>query len=347
MKEVSSLPEIWDVYDENRVKKPYTHVRGAPLDEGDWHLVVETWVVTQDNRVLLTLRDPNKHYGNLWECTGGSALSGEDSITAIHRELREETGLEMGNVQPTLLCTTRVHSSIVDTYAIRLNFTLSDLVLQPGETVDAKLVDFSALEDPSCESWLPEPISYRLCTARPLLKRFLEGAECTDMYSLDGHPLGYCRLRLSEGVAPQFPHETCLVPLLFLMDEAGRVLLTQRAPGRAAAGEWALTGGGLRPNETPEQGMRREAQEEIGLALSSPLEIGRLLLGEETAHWCMVLFACKMPFTLADLHVDPAEVSGAKLVELEELLQFPMVRGILDKNPALYPALCRLREQKD
>ena len=109
------MPEIWDVYDENRVKKPYTHVRGVPLGEGDWHLVVETWVVTQDNRVLLTLRDPNKHYGNLWECTGGSALSGEDSITAIHRELREETGLDMGNVQPTLLCTTRHHNSIVDT----------------------------------------------------------------------------------------------------------------------------------------------------------------------------------------------------------------------------------------
>lgn len=53
------MPELWDVYDENRVKKPYTHVRGVPLDEGDWHLVVETWVVTQDNRVLLTLRDPN------------------------------------------------------------------------------------------------------------------------------------------------------------------------------------------------------------------------------------------------------------------------------------------------
>ena len=51
------MPEIWDVYDENRVKKPYTHVRGVPLDKGDWHLVVETWVVTQDNRVLLTLRE--------------------------------------------------------------------------------------------------------------------------------------------------------------------------------------------------------------------------------------------------------------------------------------------------
>ena len=129
----------------------------------------------------------------------------------------------MGNVQPTLLCTTLHHNSIVDTYAIRLNFTLSDLVLQPGETVDAKFVDFSALEDSSCESWLPEPIAYRLRTALPLLKRFLEGAECTDMYSLDGHPLGYSRLRLCDGVAPQFPRETCLVPLLFLMSEEGRM----------------------------------------------------------------------------------------------------------------------------
>lgn len=168
------MPEIWDVYDENRVKRPYTHLRGQPLREGDWHLVVEVWTFTPDGKVLMTLRDPRKHYGGLWECTGGSALSGEDSLTAVHRELTEETGLSMGDVQPTFLCTTLHHHSIVDTYAICLPFTLEDVVLQEGETVDARLTDLSEIENPAAEAWIPEPIWTRLKTARPLLRRFVD-----------------------------------------------------------------------------------------------------------------------------------------------------------------------------
>ncbi len=169
--------ELWDVYDERRNKKPYAHERGKPLADGDWHLVVEVWTATPEGKLLMTLRHPDKQFGNLWECTGGSALQGEDSLTAVRRELEEETGLRMGENQPTLLCTTLHHHSIVDTYVIRLPFTLSDIVLQEGETVDARLVDLDWLEDPANEAFLPEPVLERLQTARPLLRRFLSGGE--------------------------------------------------------------------------------------------------------------------------------------------------------------------------
>ena len=36
-----------------------------------------------------------KRFGGLWECPGGSAQAGEDSRTAVRRELREETGLKL------------------------------------------------------------------------------------------------------------------------------------------------------------------------------------------------------------------------------------------------------------
>ena len=86
------MAEYWDVYDENRNKTGALHRRGDPLGPQEYHLVVEFWTLDGQGRVLLTRRDLRKHFGGLWECTGGSALAGEDSRTAVRRELREETG---------------------------------------------------------------------------------------------------------------------------------------------------------------------------------------------------------------------------------------------------------------
>ena len=86
------MAEYWDVYDEHRNKTGALHRRGDPLGPQEYHLVVEIWTLDGQGRVLLTRRDLRKHFGGLWECTGGSALAGEDSRTAVRRELREETG---------------------------------------------------------------------------------------------------------------------------------------------------------------------------------------------------------------------------------------------------------------
>ena len=86
------MAEYWDIYDENRNKTGALHRRGDPLGPGERHLGVEIWTLDGQGRVLLTRRDLRKHFGGLWECTGGSALAGEDSRTAVRRELREETG---------------------------------------------------------------------------------------------------------------------------------------------------------------------------------------------------------------------------------------------------------------
>ena len=87
--------ELWDILDENGNPKGYTHERGKPVKDGDYHLVVGIMVTTPDKRVLLTLRHPHKHHGNTWEITGGSVVAGEDSLTAAQRELREETGISV------------------------------------------------------------------------------------------------------------------------------------------------------------------------------------------------------------------------------------------------------------
>ena len=52
------MAEYWDIYDADRQKKRGTHLRGKPLADGDYHLVVNIWVYNSRGQVLLTQRHP-------------------------------------------------------------------------------------------------------------------------------------------------------------------------------------------------------------------------------------------------------------------------------------------------
>jgi 8-oxo-dGTP diphosphatase len=54
-----------------------------------------------------------------------------------------------------------------------------------------------------------------------------------------------------------------------LRDNDGRVLLTQRPPGKHLAGLWEFPGGKCEPGESPQDALRRELQEEIGIAVGA------------------------------------------------------------------------------
>jgi 8-oxo-dGTP diphosphatase len=54
-----------------------------------------------------------------------------------------------------------------------------------------------------------------------------------------------------------------------LFDAAGRVLITQRPPGKALAGRWEFPGGKLHDGEEPFAGLVRELREELGVEVHS------------------------------------------------------------------------------
>lgn len=150
----NSADELWDVYDCDRVPQGRLHRRGDPMPEGDYHMVVHIWTLDRDGRILLTQRSLNKGFPGRWESTGGSAIAGDDSLTAAMREVREETGLTLDPECGRIIGQYTGKDYFTDVWLFRHDFTLDDVTLLPSETMDAKLVDFETLKKMSADGTL-------------------------------------------------------------------------------------------------------------------------------------------------------------------------------------------------
>ncbi len=139
--------ELLDIYDACRNRTGRVHRRGDKLAKGDYILVVCVWVCDGKGRFLLTLRAPEKiGCPNTWENSGGAAKAGETSRQAIARELFEETGIRAEESEFLLLETDQTRDTFYDFYFLRHPATLEQIVLQPGETVDARWVTLEEMD---------------------------------------------------------------------------------------------------------------------------------------------------------------------------------------------------------
>lgn len=131
--------ELWDAYAADGRKTGAELIRGEKIPEGLFHLVVEIVVRHADGEHLFMRRDLNKPvFPGLYEMTvGGSALKGEDSLTAAKRELFEETGIRadaLTSLLPRLV--SPENHSIYDCYLCIYAGDKSAVALQEGETID-------------------------------------------------------------------------------------------------------------------------------------------------------------------------------------------------------------------
>ena len=133
----SGTGELWDIYDENRNLTGRTHRRGDFLKPGDYHLVVHIWIQNSEGKFLITKRSPSKGFPNMWEPTGGSALAGDDSLTAALREVREETGLYLRPENGKCVITYRGDDHFSDVWLFCEDHDLAEVKLLEGETCGA------------------------------------------------------------------------------------------------------------------------------------------------------------------------------------------------------------------
>ena len=134
------MSEYWDIYDKNRVFQNRAIQRGEPFADGEYYICCEVWITNARGEFLITQRHPGKKAGGLWEFTGGGVLSGETSLQGAVREVREELGIPLDESDLRLLTTYRSRNYFMDIFRVHKDLSVSDLVLQEEEVVDAKWV---------------------------------------------------------------------------------------------------------------------------------------------------------------------------------------------------------------
>ncbi|MBJ3775717.1 (deoxy)nucleoside triphosphate pyrophosphohydrolase [Acuticoccus mangrovi] len=113
-----------------------------------------------------------------------------------------------------------------------------------------------------------------------------------------------------------------LVVAAALVDEAGRILITQRPAGKSMAGMWEFPGGKVEAGETPEAALCRELDEELGIDAAErdliPLTFASH--GYEAFHLLMPLYICRA----WGGDPTPREVAAVRFVDPAALSTFEM-----------------------
>lgn len=146
--------ELWDIYDKNKNKTGRTMKKNDwCLKDDEYHLTVLGVVQNTDGRFLITQRVMTKAWApGWWEVSGGAAQAGEDSLEAVLREVREETGLDVSGFDGGYQFSYHRENPgegdnyFVDIYRFTGDFTEDDVKVQKEECLGFQLATKEEIE---------------------------------------------------------------------------------------------------------------------------------------------------------------------------------------------------------
>ena len=146
--------ERWDIYDSNKQLTGRTMLRNDwNMQPGDFHLTVLAIIQNREGKYLVTKRAMTKSWApGHWEVSGGGVMAGEDSLTGILREVREETGLDVSGFDGGYVFTYSRENPdegdnyFVDVYKFVGDFGPSDVTLQEEETGEFMFVTLEEIQ---------------------------------------------------------------------------------------------------------------------------------------------------------------------------------------------------------
>lgn len=135
--------ELFDLYDENRIKTGETMVRGTKVPDNKYRIVVHVIVFNREGKMLIQQRASDRaSHPNKWDFSvGGSVVSGETSSEGAERELFEELGIKFKLSGTQANFSINFEKGFDDFYIIDYDIDSKDIVLQKEEVQSVKWAD--------------------------------------------------------------------------------------------------------------------------------------------------------------------------------------------------------------
>ena len=139
--------ERWDIYTADRVRTGRTMARNDwNMRPGEYHITVLALLERPDHRILITQRALDKAWAaGHWEIPGGGVRAGETPEEAVHREVLEETGLDLEGIPGERVFSYRRDNPeekdnyFVDVFRFVFDFSEDDIHLQVEETAGCQI----------------------------------------------------------------------------------------------------------------------------------------------------------------------------------------------------------------
>lgn len=140
--------ELWDIYDENRIRTGQTAERGAQMPAGGYHIIVHVALINSRGQMLIQKRHAAKRgWPGLWDISaGGCAVAGENSRQAASRELLEELGVDDEGRMYRIL-TVEFEGGFDDIYVLKKDLEPDSFTLQEEEVSEVKWADESEIAE--------------------------------------------------------------------------------------------------------------------------------------------------------------------------------------------------------
>lgn len=140
--------EYWDVYDACFQKTGKLHRRGDTMREGEFHLVVNIFLVNQKKELLIQKRSDTVEWKpGIWATTGGSAVTGEGPYEACIRELKEEIGIIAEKKNMRMLAIYQRKFSYQAVFLMHLEASIDEMIMQKEEVADLRWASIAEIRD--------------------------------------------------------------------------------------------------------------------------------------------------------------------------------------------------------
>lgn len=123
--------EYLDLYDNERNLTNEKICRGDEIPDNRFILLTCIIIENSKNELLMQFTSPEKN--SVWALTGGHVTTGEDTLSTIIRETKEELGLNLENDKIELITTKQCGHTFFDLYYVQKDVSINDLILQKEE----------------------------------------------------------------------------------------------------------------------------------------------------------------------------------------------------------------------